>query len=276
MAFDLSELLSVSACRVIFAEDTVQANALTQAILKERPLFMTEIDPAFSASKRIGPFRVKNKKCIWKILQKTKEVEREGEAFLQKQMKALDLDGYSLRVPAALSTGQRLRASVLYQVLNHRIDFCFNDHAFSNKENGWILVKWMKDYDKMTWVTGDVFWITHFSPSELVEKMGTDRPDPSFFTFFTLSENKLTRCVLPKKEEKKSLSASTRRRRSAETTAERATPAEKPKSAPPEPEAERMKEPPQPPKTEEKPGSLPKGLKEQMESMQETLRKVYK
>lgn len=151
--YDVHALFTVSFCHVVFVDEGTTAKNIENSIIECNPAYKYEINEAFHP-KKIGPFTVKNKKLLWDILMKTKDVKEKGAEFRREQIKRLNLYDYEARVPAALSNLQRERASVLYDEINHRYEFLINDCDtvldVKHKPNSYTVASWMKDYEGLS------------------------------------------------------------------------------------------------------------------------------
>ena len=192
MNYDISSLLSISSYRIVFVAGKELAGKISDLILQEEPEYTMDISPVFSPSKKIGPIRIKNKNRLWDILLKTKQAQSEGKAWLLKQMEDMDLRHYDLRIPAALSNGQRLRASMLYEVLNGRKEFLINDYEVYAPSNGYIFAKWFASKKN-----GELIWITNLDEADIIDKLGENNINSGVFTFFRISEDKIEQCKAP-------------------------------------------------------------------------------
>ena len=203
MSYDISSLLSKSSYRVVLAESKELAGKLSDLILQKDPEYALEISPVFSSSIKIGPIRIKNKNRLWDILIKTKQAQAEGKAILLKHMEDMDLRHYDLRFPAALSNGQKLRASMLYETLNGRKKFLVNDYEVYAPSNGYIFTKWFANKN-----SGDLIWITALTEEDIFDKLGENNINSGNFSFFRISEDKVEQCEAPKPVKKKEPQAS--------------------------------------------------------------------
>lgn len=194
MSIQIDPLLAAKACCVVFVKDSATARALEEEILQREPDFRTEIHSAFHFQKKIGPFRVKNKDSVWKILSRTPKAKAEGAAYLQQQMRDMDINYIDGRRPATLSHTQRERCSVLYEALCGRNRFLLKEQDLPVKGEDFAhgyshfmtVAKWMNGYGEFPRSDFDFIWITKMTKEALMEKMSEKEINFSPFSFFEM------------------------------------------------------------------------------------------
>ncbi len=206
MSYDISSLFNGNYCRVVFAESKELAKKLSELILQKEPEYALGISPVFASSRKIGPIRIKNKNRLWNILLKTKQGQAEDKAMLLKHMEDMDLRHYDLRFPAALSNGQKLRASLLYEALNGRRKFLVNDYEVYAPSNGYIFANWFTQKNSV-----DLIWITALNEADIFDKLGENNINSEKFSFFKVTEGKVEQCNAPKPVKKEEEQAVLRR-----------------------------------------------------------------
>ncbi len=203
MKCDVSSLFSGSCRRIVFVDSMEDSLIVEKAVLDAYPQYKVEINDAFSGQKKVGPFRLKNKKTVWKILWNTKAVSNavrnhgreDGVALLEEKMNLMDLNFLADRMPRVLSDGQRLRASVLYDLLNGRSEFLLNDSyatvqgervANKGKDSYFSIERSVAHHEAFQWIGYDLIRITDMPVQRYFEELGDDAVlacDGCYFTF---------------------------------------------------------------------------------------------
>ena len=202
MNFDVSALFSEKSCRVIFVDKADTSTLVEDAILAAKPEYATQINAAF-LPKKVGPFTIKNKKCLWEILMGARASWVNGLEFLLSQTEKIDIRAYEYRSPRALSQNQLMRASILYDILDGKESFIINDCFVRNngekllnreKDSPCTISKYMKNYEESKNAPLNLVWITDMTPSTLFEKLGKDCVTSSFYSFFTVIGERVIKC----------------------------------------------------------------------------------
>lgn len=202
MKLDVSALFTEGSCRVVFAPEPETSFLVEDAVLEAYPRYETKTNEAF-LPKKLGPFTIKNNKCIWDILYKPKCVSIRGQDFLTNQMEKMDVLAYQYRRPRAMALNQMKRVSILYDILNGRREFFLNDCATryngevnlnKDKDSPCTVSKFMKEYGEKEKVPYSFVWVTGMTPSELFEKLGEITARSSFYSFFTVIGDRVVKC----------------------------------------------------------------------------------
>ncbi|MBQ9950383.1 MAG: hypothetical protein IJO93_06655 [Clostridia bacterium] len=110
-----NEYFQKEGCYIIYGGTIEERNLLEKDILDAYPEYKVDSRPIFSTHKKVGPFTFKNKNSLWDILKSNLKIENE---VLIEALKTVDLYYYEKRIPSTLTTFQKQRASLLYEVLN--------------------------------------------------------------------------------------------------------------------------------------------------------------
>lgn len=204
MKINVEALLAARGCRIVFVEDLGTARALEETVLQREPSYRTEIHKVFDSRKKIGPFTVRNKTSVWRILKKTPKAKAEGAAFLMQQMKLVDVYAFERRRPTALVRVQRERCSVLYEALCGRSRFLLTDRIPNPRGEGEIfsplhhhyvdIARWMAGYEEFAKKGFDLIWITGLSRGDLLEAMSEDDVCLPALSFFEVKDGEAVLC----------------------------------------------------------------------------------
>lgn len=197
MSYDVQALFDVSSCRVVLAGDINTAKRLEADIAARKPEYYYEENKVLGPT-RIGPITLKNNNTLLDIWMKTKGAKEKGVDFVKKQAAFLDTSNYASRRPRALSTLQRMRTSILYDVLNGRSKFLLSD---GDTELGpalrvtiHMVASWLKDYEGFGKSGCDLIWVTCMTARELMEKLGEKDARDGFYSFFTVEDQQVVAC----------------------------------------------------------------------------------
>ncbi len=202
MNYNVGEILKGNGTRVIFVSDPQDSTEIENAVYASDTRYKHEINKAFASVKKVGPFKLKNKTSIWNILKNAKKIKEEGLEFLSLQLKNIDLHGYMDRYPRTLSYQQRIRASVLYEVMNENrscllLNDCyspFNGELVLNKgkQSFFTVESFFRKYDRFEWVPYDFIWITDMPMNEFFEQMGDKAFSSDCYKYYIAENGNIT------------------------------------------------------------------------------------
>lgn len=201
--YNLKSLMKKSLCRIVFVKDYETAIDLKAFFEEQNPGYISEINKNLLPYQKIGPFKSRNKKSLFKLLYSAKEVNdilrKQGEtvaaSYIQTELGKMDLDYLADRIPAAMSNLQRLRASCLYDVLDGKFDFLLCDcvsermedreKRIGSKSPYFTIAEYMRCSEQYEFAMYDIVWITDLSIDEMLELLG-DSAKENDYSFFTL------------------------------------------------------------------------------------------
>lgn len=122
-------------CRIIFADNYAAAMDLKAYFAEQNPNYISEVNENLRPSRKVGPFRVKNKKSILKHLYNTREVREDlsllgaekTAGIVREEAEKLKIENYLELLPKSLSTLQLLRVSFLYDLFDGKDAFLLCD-----------------------------------------------------------------------------------------------------------------------------------------------------
>lgn len=202
MKYDIDILFKAHNCRVVFVSEPNDSIDIENAVYARNKRYRCEINKVLAPSKKCGPFKLRNKKSVWKILKTTKRIKEEGPEFLTLQLKHLDLYYYMDRRIPALSYQQRFRTSVSYEVLNGDrskllLNDCYTllDGKFvpnNGKSSFFNVAAFFEKYDDLEWVPYDLIWITDMSPDAFFEEFKRQNLSLDFYSFYSAKDGAIT------------------------------------------------------------------------------------
>lgn len=202
MKYDIDILFKAHNCRVVFVSEPNDSIDIENAVYARNKRYRCEINKVLAPSKKCGPFKLRNKKSVWKILKTTKRIKEEGPEFLTLQLKHLDLYYYMDRRIPALSYQQRFRTSVSYEVLNGDrskllLNDCYTllDGKFvpnDGKSSFFNVAAFFEKYDDLEWVPYDLIWITDMSPDAFFEEFKRQNLSLDFYSFYSAKDGVIT------------------------------------------------------------------------------------
>ncbi|MBR6794166.1 MAG: hypothetical protein IKM48_07440 [Clostridia bacterium] len=197
-------LFAKHSCRIVFVKDHTAGAQLSAQLTKEHPEYRSEISERFASTKKVGPFRVKNKQSLYNIYLKTKAIKtvltedgREtADRDIKVKMDLMDLRGYEDRYPKTLSNLQRLRASILCDILDGKSAFIISDcsdQQFDSTErrlnfkNIYLTIaRFMKNSDDFEWVPCNLIWISDTNSDEMLTMLGEEDYRSDFYSFYQI------------------------------------------------------------------------------------------
>jgi len=197
---DVRSLFEKWNCRIVFVDDPSKANAVADAVFEQHPEYRVEINPVFQRRK-VGPFHLKNKHTIWKILNKVRKVSNAGEKALTQELERMGLEHFKDRFPAALSAHMLERVSILYDAMNNRKTFlicdCWLDPTLGrytvhkDQKHYQMLGAWFHSFETFTWVGCELIWITGLPVQTFLSDLGKTAAEDPFYTFYALTNDQV-------------------------------------------------------------------------------------
>lgn len=195
-----------SLCRIVFVNNSDTAMDLKAFFVEQNPKYISEINDHFLSYRKIGPFKRKNKKSLFKLFcdaSEVKEVFRENgkeEAarYVRAEISKMDLDHLMDCSPVAMSGLQRLRASCVYNVLDNKYDFLLCDCEWERIEDKerrlrfkslyFRIAEYMRCSEQYEFAMYDLVWITDLSVDEMLELLGNSAKEEDY-RFFQLDDH---------------------------------------------------------------------------------------
>lgn len=197
--YNLNALMNKSRCRIVFANDYDTAMDLKAFFAEQNPKYISEINENFLHDRKVGPFKIKNKKSILQHLLKTAAAKElldnnaDAQAFVKAELKKMELDLRADSSPVSLSNLQRLRASCLYDVLDGKFDFLLCDcevvqtedkeKRLNIKRGYFDIAEYMRCSEQYEFAMYELVWISDLSADEMLGLLGDSakEEDYSFF-----------------------------------------------------------------------------------------------
>lgn len=198
-------LRSSSNCKIVFAGDYATATDLKTDFLAQYPNYVSEINKNLARSRKVGPFRIDNKKSLIEILSDTKGIQKkisrsgksEAMRYVQAELEKMELGHCGDRQPKSLSNWQRVRGSHLYEMFDGKKEFLFCDSTgeeagdsqtrIESKGVYYIISRYMLCCDKFNHGSYGFVWITDLTVNEMLTLLDDDVDEGDFgYIFFGL------------------------------------------------------------------------------------------
>lgn len=192
-------------CRIIFADNYAAAMDLKAYFAEQNLNYISEVNENLRPSRKVGPFRVKNKKSILKHLYNTREVREDlsllgaekTAGIVREEAEKLKIENYLELLPKSLSTLQLLRVSFLYDLFDGKDAFLLCDSTREKvydrgKRIGKLAYFEIADYmnkcEKCIFGQYNLVWITDLTADEMLELLGDNVSEDDFtYSFFALN-----------------------------------------------------------------------------------------
>ncbi len=202
---NIDTLFETSTCRIVFVDNYTTASNLKTAIQTSHPQYTDSMGEKFRSFRKFGPFKVKNKTSLFNILKKTKTMKPQFEwdkaravKALMDELEAMDLKPYSERRPAALSYLQRLRASMLCDMLDEHYEFILNDYdtetpkdpdkRIASKSPYRTIAHYARTSDNFLFEDCKLVWITTLTVEEMLTLLCAEEYNDKYYRFYTLQD----------------------------------------------------------------------------------------